>query len=174
MSGLKRHSEQGVSVQGIIPTQATRDRLEREACLPDDYLRPWDAVTKGQLSLGNLQRLLSAQVSTFRLNFQMWFLTLFLQDICSLTAGNRYTLWLCGLHKQRFVHTGNGILCISDRPLYAVVTIPFQTEEYHCVLKNKRVNQVKTEGNLQWGLAQLCWCPQSRAWDSQIHRFTEL
>lgn len=73
----------------------------------------------------------------------MWVLTLFLQDICSLTAGSRYlSLWLCGLHEQSLIRTGNGILCISDSPFHAVGTIPFQTEEYHLVLKDKVVNWV--------------------------------
>lgn len=33
-----RHLEQGASLQGTIPTQAIRDRLEGDAYLPDEYL----------------------------------------------------------------------------------------------------------------------------------------
>lgn len=134
--------EQRASLQGTTPTQAIRDRLEGAAYLPveylpAEYLRPWDAVTKQRISPCNLLRLFSAQVSTFRLNFQMYVLTLFLQYIYSPASGSRYlSLWLCGLHEQSLVRTGKAIQCTPDNPSYAMGTIPSQTEEYCRVLKN--------------------------------------
>lgn len=117
----------------------------------------------------NLPRLFSAQVSPSRLNFQMWVLTLFLQDICLPASGSRYlSLWLCGLHEQSLVCTGKGILCTSDSPSYAVGTIPFQAEAYRLVLTNwARWWMGSREGNLQWDLAGVAARDGLAAWCSE-------
>jgi len=101
-------------------------------------------VTTQQISPCNLSRLFSAQVRTFRLNFQMSVLTLFLQDIYSPASGSRYLLLqLCPPHEQSLIHAGKVFLCTLTAHLV-------QREQFPSRLKNIALFSKTGQGD-QWG-----------------------